>query len=199
MTFLRTSVLIFGLGVSVFPREHCSLLVKVISPQGAEVEADVVVEERDGRKIEQENKPGGVKFCDLGITPVTVTVGNAACNQVVVRNVPLRWGEPRTVSVIYDDQPCLTDSLPVAACQFLFRFIDSHRNSIKGASLKIQTPYEEVYKADAFGRLLIRIGAGQDLLGIASANGYNSTEVRTPCVTKNRRVEQYVTLAEVDR
>jgi len=187
------------LAVSLCAKDFCSLIVKVRGPQGEQVEALVTVEEHDGRRIEQTNKPGGAKFCDLGIRPVTVAVGHPACNQVIVRNVPLEWGQTRIVSVIYDREPCLIDAPPVAACQFLFRFIDSQHNFLNGVSLKTETPYEEVHKADEFGRLLMRIPAGKALLGIASANGYGSAEVRIPCVTKNRTVEQYVTLARSDR
>ena len=179
---------------SLFAEDFCSLVVKVRDPQGAEVEASVVVEERDGRKIEKENTPGGVKFCDLGITPVTVTVGSPSCNQVIVRNVPLDWGETSLVSVVYDDRPCLVDAPPVAACKFLFRFIDAQHNSINGVVLRTHTPYEETHKADTFGRLLIRIAAWQKLSGTASADGYEPAELRVPCITKNQRIEQYVTL-----
>jgi len=199
MSTIVSFVLVLGLSTNLFAKDHCSLVVKAVDSEGREVEADVVVTERDGRRIERENRPGGVKFCDLGITPITVTVGSPECNQVVVRNVPLRWGETRIVSVIYDDRPCLVDPPPVAACQFLFRFIDTQHNFVKGVSLKTQTPYEEVHKADDFGRLLMKIPAGQQLLGMAAANGYGPAEVRVPCVTNNRKVEQYITLTKSGR
>lgn len=186
------------LAVNLCAKDFCSLIVKVRSPQGKEVEALVVVEEHDGRRIEQQNRLGGLRFCDLGIMPVTVTVGHPACNQVVVRNVPLDWGETTTLPITYDQEPCLIDSPPVAACKFLFRFIDLQHNFVKGVSLKTQTPYEEVLKADEFGRLMMRIPAGQELLGATSSNGYSTAVVKISCTTENERVERYVTLRKVD-
>ena len=65
--------------------DYCSLAVRVISPdQRRPVEVLVSGSEKSGRVIEKETTSEDVKFCDLGITPVTVTVGGDTCNQVVV-------------------------------------------------------------------------------------------------------------------
>jgi hypothetical protein len=168
--------------------------VKVVDPHGKEVEASVTVEEHDGRKIERENRPGGVRFCDLGITPVTVTVGHPACNQVVVRNVGLMWGKTSNISVIYDRKPCLIDTPPVAACQFLLRFVNLERRPINGVSLEIQKPYGETRRADKFGRALVRIAARQELVAVAVAQGYRPTDTKIPCTSENQRLERFVML-----
>jgi hypothetical protein len=39
--------------------DYCSLVVKVVDRQGQETEAWVTVEERDGRRLREENVPGG--------------------------------------------------------------------------------------------------------------------------------------------
>lgn len=76
------------------PSGHCSLTVIVTDNDRNEVEAQVSVLERGGRLTEKETEPGGARFCDLGILPVTVSVGLPnSCNYTVVHNVPLEWNE----------------------------------------------------------------------------------------------------------
>jgi hypothetical protein len=180
------------LGVILRAGDYCSLTVRVTDPAGREVEARVSVEERNGRSLEHDNKAGGIRFCDLGITPVTVTVGDPNCDQVIVKDVPLQWGRTSEVSVIYDRKPCLIDSPPVAACQFLLRFVDSRRKPAGGVSLKIATPYEGTENGDNFGRILVRIPAGQDLRAVATLSGYRPAEVQIPCTRENQKLERYV-------
>lgn len=154
----------------------------------------MIVQERDGRRVEQESQSGGARFCDLGITPVTVTVGAPQCNQVTVRNIGLEWGKTANVSVIYDNRPCLVDNPPVAACQFLLRFVDAGRKPVAGVSVSTQDPGGRTEKADEFGRLLIRIPANEELRAVGTAPGYGRSEVRIPCSSENQRVERYVVL-----
>ena len=56
-------------------QNKCSLVVRVLSPNGQRIEVPVSVQEKNGN-IEQKDQEGGdVRFCDLGILPVTVIVG----------------------------------------------------------------------------------------------------------------------------
>jgi hypothetical protein len=54
---------------------YCSLSVRVLSPDGRRPEVPVSVEESSGRVVDEEQEGDDVKFCDLGIRSVTVTVG----------------------------------------------------------------------------------------------------------------------------
>lgn len=179
--------------------DYCSLIVKVVNGQGQETEAWVTVEERDGRRLREENVPGGVRFCDLGILPVTVMVGDPACNQVVVRNVPLYWGETRELKVFYDRDPCLIDPPPVAACRILYRFADPEGNWVRKLTLKVDSPRPEKLETDSFGRVLVRIAAGEELRAVATAEGHRTAELRLTCTRENSWVEQKVTLLRADR
>jgi hypothetical protein len=176
---------------------YCSLNVKLQSPSGKEVEARVVVEEQNGFKTEQTAHRGSVKFCGLGINTVSVTVGDAACNQVVVRNVPLNWNETRNLVVTYDEAPCLIDAPPVAACSFLLRFITTNHDPIEAVSFKAERPFVESHRADEYGRVFVRIAAGQELAGIGSASGYKPVQINIPCISKNQRLEQMVLLEKI--
>src|SRR5580704_15981473 len=71
-------------------QERCSLIVRVVSPDGRRPEVPISVREKGGRVEEKEQEDTDVRFCDLGILPVTVTVGSSGlCNQVTVHNVPV--------------------------------------------------------------------------------------------------------------
>ena len=184
---------------SLHAAAYCSLSIKVETPSGKEVETRVVVEEEHGWRTERTTRRGQARFCGLGIKPVSVTVGAAGCNQVVVRNVPLRWSETRNLSVIYDEAPCLVDTLPVAACAFLLRFVSPDNDPVGGVSFKVQTPFAESYRGDEYGRVFMRIAGGQQLFGVSSASGYKPTEIMIPCVSKNQRLEQTVVLEKSDQ
>src|SRR5271166_4987070 len=95
---------------SMYGRDYCSLVVKIIDPQGRRRDARITVEEKDGRNVIKEAETGEAKYCDLGIFPVTVTIGHPECNQVVIRNVPLTWDMTTNTTAIYDVKPCQVDS-----------------------------------------------------------------------------------------
>ena len=179
--------------------EHCSLRVTVLTPSGEPVTARILVEEKNGWKLEQQSTPGPTNFCGLGIHPVSVTVGDEGCNQVVVRNVPLKWDETTHLTVTYDMKPCLGETPPVAACDVLLRVIGVKRDPVDGATFEEQKPFPELRRGDVFGRIFIRIAAGQELTGIASARGYRPAQIKIPCVSRNQRHEQIVVLERSDR
>lgn len=184
----------FWIASNSWSADYCSLVVKVIDRQGRDTEAWVTVEERDGRRLREENAPGGVRFCDLGILPVTVMVGDPACNQVIVRNVPLEWQETRELRILYEREPCLVDRAPVAACGILYRFADPGGNWIRGVSVTVESPRPEKLEGDSFGRVLLRIVAEEELRALAAAEGYRPAELRLTCTRQNAWVEQKVTL-----
>jgi hypothetical protein len=175
-------------------RDYCSLVVKVVDPEGRRVGARVSVTEGDGRVETKETEGSDLSFCDLGILPVTVTVGHPACNQSIVRNVGLSWGQTTKTTVMYDVQPCLHDLPPVAACKMLLRFRDSHQSWLTGVALELNAPQAEVLKTDRYGRVLIRVPAGQAMRGRATAESFRPTEVDFNCTRERILFEQIVTL-----
>ncbi len=178
--------------------EYCSLIVKPVDPAGWEVAAEVTVEQQGGRRLEKENitqyTPGGLRFCDLGLSPVTVTV-ETGCSHVVIRNVKLTWGETRTIPVYA--YRCLPDEIP-QTCKFLLRFVDSEYKTIKGVSFKMRAPREETIEGDDFGRIFVELWFDRELVGTGIASWYNPLELRLQCTRANDRMEQrlMMTLAE---
>jgi hypothetical protein len=140
-----------------------------------------------------------VKFCDLGIVPVTVMVGDPACNQVIVRNVPLEWQQTRELRILYEREPCLIDRPPVAACSILYRFADPGGKWIRGISVQVDRPRPEKLRGDVFGRVLVSIAADEELRAFAAAHGFLPAELRLSCTPKNSWVEQKVTMHPVAR
>lgn len=190
--FLPVSIMLVA-AATLQAAGYCSLKVKVQGPSGNAVDTRVVIEEEHGWKAEKATRHGQVEFCGLGINPVTVTVGSVGCNQVVVHNVPLGWNETTTLPVLYDRESCQGETLPVAACAFLLRFADANHGPI-AASFKAEKPFPNSHNGDEYGRIFIRIAAGQELSGTASAPGYKPTPVSIPCVSKNQRLDQVVVL-----
>ena len=172
---------------------YCSLIVKVEST-ASQIERAVVVEEENGWKTEYQTVRGQARFCGLGIRPVTVTVGRPGCNQVAEKDVPLNWNETREQRVIYNHSGCQTEQMPVAACSFLLRFVKPDHSPVSGVSFRASAPYPRSYSADEFGRLFVRIGAGQELSGEAAAEGYSIEPIRIQCVSENQWLERIVSL-----
>src|SRR6266576_3663147 len=71
-------------------QNHCSLAVRVLSPDGQRFEVPIAVREQSGRIVEKDQELEDVRFCDLGILPVDVKVGSdGMCSQVTVHDVPV--------------------------------------------------------------------------------------------------------------
>ncbi len=187
---LLCALLFVGGGMQQHASEFCSLVVKVTDAKGRETDAVVTVEEHDGTTVRRANESGGARFCGLGISPVTVTVGAPECNQVTVRNVGLEWGATTILHVTYDVEPCLVDAPPVAACEYLFRFIAPDHKPVRGVSVTMNSPDNEVYAGDAYGRVHIAVTAPNELRATAEAPGYPPVSIHLPCNRDNYRVEQ---------
>lgn len=176
---------------------YCPLVVRVFLPSGIEVEAWISVQERNGRVVEREHEPGGTRFCDLGILPVTVTVrGDGTCNQVVVRDVPLRWGITYTLKVILDRKPCLYHPPlpPVPLCEILFRVADEEGNWIEGAGVEIRDRGIHSLRTDEFGRARWLGEQGTEVIAQATATGRERREFKIPCNPATSKYEQLVIL-----
>ena len=174
--------------------DYCSLSITVVNSENQEIDARVVVEDSRGQRTSKQNDIGGVEFCDLGILPVDVFVGNESCNQVIIRNVALRWGETTDLKVIYHIEPCIYDRPPLPRCDILFRFVDRKGNWVKGVTLNLKSPSALARRGDDFGRLLIQPKYREEIEGTVLAEGYRPKEVRQRCSEEYITHEQYVTL-----
>ena len=176
-------------------QDHCSLVVKIVDSNDREVpEARITLVERNGRTVRAENRRGGVRFCDLGLLPVNITIGNAACNEVSVKNVPLEWARTKTIKVVYDDEPCRRDSPALPVCQILFRFSDEQNNWISGVTFRPPVAWAETPRSDQFGRAMVRIAAGAELRTSAEREGYVPEDIRLTCTGDLLFHEQLVKL-----
>jgi hypothetical protein len=168
---------------SLFAREYCPLTVQVVTPNGKRPEAQVEVREKNGRRIEKEQAPGrDLTFCDLGILPVTVIVGLKDC-EVVVSDVYLRWGEPYTLRVTYDQENCMDDrpkpTKPL--CQTLLRVNSPDKKWVNGATVKFDDPSREPLQTDEAGRALFSLVKGDTAQGFLSAPGFETLKFSVTC------------------
>lgn len=122
---------LFETGLHAEP--YCSLHVFVDNRRPAE-SFSILVEEPNGLSAKASTKGGLVKFCNLGLGPIVVTVGDPGCSQVVVRNVQLFWKVTIPLRIIYEDAGCYAGA-PGVGCSFLYRFVDSRHGPIPSVSL----------------------------------------------------------------
>jgi hypothetical protein len=175
-------------------QEECSLVVRVVSESGLRPSGvSVKLEESGGRfQAAVTDSHGEARFCGLGIRGVTVTVGGQ-CNQVVVSNIPLTWGQTRTVSVFYDRGPCLVDSPTAPGCSVLLRFSDERGNLIPEVHFDppLDRPARE--RTDAYGRAMVHLKPSEELHINATSPGYNPERVGLTCPINSTR-ELMITL-----
>lgn len=201
-----------SLASALHAEDYCSLVVRVINTDGRELSAPTVVKDKAGRRVvkrDEDYRPGGFRFCDLGLSPVSVTVGRNGCSEIVtVQPVLLTWGVTKTISVIYDENACSElDKLWVGrrggpagpSCDLLIRLVDSQHKPIPRASVRMGTSSGHTLKADQYGRVLVQIAYEDEFQGTAIADGYDSVELRQPCNRANRVADQYVTMSEAPR
>jgi hypothetical protein len=174
---------------------HCSLLVQVRDPPGNPLSAEVTVLERDGRKSVAKAANGEAQFCDLGINPVSISVGDPGCSQVVVRT-PIEWEQTKTVKVVYDGGPCDDERPPLPTCKILFRVFGQDGAALTHAFITLSPPaaLTTQHAADSFGRILVYVPAGQRWVGLAAAPGLREQPLDISCGPLDLRSERKVIL-----
>jgi hypothetical protein len=199
MSIVGTALLLMAGALMAMAQDQCSLTVKVADPNGNKVSgAFVWVEERNGRLEYRKAERGEAAVCELGFLGVTVTVGSAGCNQVVVRDVPLEWAKDQTVNVTYDQVRCglNVDHPAMAVCEVLFRFADAAEDSkwIPGVEFKPPLRGRQSLGTDRFGRALVRMSAGEEIHASTESAGYAPEAIDLKCTNNLIRVERLVKL-----
>lgn len=165
-------------------QEYCSLSVRVLAPNGRRPEAPVSVTEKNGRTEDKmQDTLQDLQFCDLGILPVTVVVGQKGCEQVVVKDVIISWNKPYTLQVTYDAEKCTEERLPPPKplCQALFRVVGPDGKWIKGAAVETGKSGTSVLQTDSAGRAFLLVAMNESVRGTVSAPGYLPKEYSFAC------------------
>jgi hypothetical protein len=216
MAKLLQVILLAGTILLLLPAEtaaqdYCSLIVKLVDANNRQDLSikTITLTESGGRTLKAENRGGEVRFCDLGILPVTITVGSPYCHEVNIRNVPLQFGETRTIKILSDNALCSNgsrESVPLPGCRILLRFRDEQSNWISGVTLRpliAGTDFHEVDIAqrsnpfrlsDASGRTLVQIALKKELHATADRDGYKPEEINLNCTSETYISERTVTL-----
>ena len=194
---------VFAIGIQFLaaqqqmPQDYCSLVVKVLDEQNFEVMAPVSVEEKGGKVTAGENEPGGARFCNLGILPVTVKVGRPeSCNHTIIHNVALEWQQTRTIHVKYEIESCLRHPppLPEPLCQLSIRVFDQRAVSQR-ATVEVLSRAGEAYRTDNSGRVRILMQSGSILKTAVRSDGYLARQIEAACTLDTPRIERVVVLA----
>ncbi len=172
----------------------CSLTVRALTPDGRRGKFPISVKEQNGRIEEKVQGDEDVQFCDLGILPVTVTVGSeGVCNQVTIQDVPVTWERSYLLNVTYDPEACKIREIfdrappPVPLCELLFRVSDMKRKWLPSASIEFANPragtlkFSSVLRTDRFGRAHLFAGRGDSLVGSVSAEGFQPAKFDFVC------------------
>lgn len=199
-----TWIALYLLGLVVTAVAHaetssCSLIVKVINPAGKEIDSRIVVREKDGQIYTAENQIGGARFCNLGLLPVDIEIGNEACNQVAIRNAYLTWPTSTIVTAIYDIEPCLHDLPRGDTCGILFRiFGPDGITPVPSTTIDVLRPYRRQLPVDEYGRALVSVGFGSDLTVQLRAAGFAPSNERIRCTPDTPKQERKVKLKRID-
>ncbi len=170
--------------------DFCSLTIQLVDPEGSQIPRVLTtVRENNGRTVQKESVTSGkVTFCDLGIEPVTVTIGRDSCNQITVRDVPIKWGAPYVLQVTYDPQACI-GRRTWGDCYVLFRVSDTNGQWIEKATVNFERPEFPPFETDLLGRSLLLVGVNGNLAGNVAAPGFISKPFSLSCSTQGRRDE----------
>lgn len=156
----------------------------------------VSVKEQDGKTEELEQGNGDVRFCGLGILPVTVTVGSGGmCNQEVIRDVPIAWHRTYILRVTYDPEACHERMPPPEpTCEILFRVRGPTGAPVPEAVVRLDSPVVKSLVADEFGRADIVLKAPSHLAGSANAAGLKPSSFAFDCSPREPEHEEAIIL-----
>jgi len=184
MTKISAALAFLAVGVgSAYAQAYCSLTIRIVDGADKPVpQVALRLEEAGGRVIQATARNGEFNACDLGVLPVTVTVGSSDCDRVTVENVPLGWQEPRALKIVYDIHSCPPDFPPGSlTCVTLLRFSDRDSGGwIPDVALD-PPPAGASGISDLAGRLMLRIPFRQEIRARAVHVGYIPQEVHWSC------------------
>lgn len=196
LRIVRYAPLLLAFAIAAPAKDFCSLTVRVTSPDGFKPTGlPVSLVESNGRVESGPTKEGEVRFCDLGISPVTVTVGGRdRCNEVVIHNIAVNWETERVLSVIYDHAYCNGDEVQNAGCLDLLRFVDEQGRSVAPVGFDPAVGVGRREQTDGFGRALIRLRLGDTAVFTAKSSGYKPEVVELTCGSATSKRETLITL-----
>jgi hypothetical protein len=177
--------------------DQCSLVVRALTPDGERPEAPISVLEQNGRVERHDQEDADVRFCDLGILPVTVKVGSdGICNQVTIKDVPIRYGETYLLTVTYDPGPCLRDTPPppVPVCTMLFRVTDRTGEWLPKAQIRLTSPTLIQLMTDEYGRAIFHARVETRIAGTVSAITFRPKEFAWTCSQSSPLHEEQIRL-----
>ena len=178
-------------------QDRCSLVIRVLAPDGLRPEVTITVRERNGRTEQKDQEDKDVRFCDLGILPVEVKVGSdGMCNAVTVRNVPVSLDDTFLLNVTYDPVPCMEKPAPplvpilpgpVPRVGFGWQVV-ARRIAIRLSG------HSDLLKTDRYGRASYVAKLGDEVRGSASREGGPAKDFDFKCTRGEPLHEEYLRL-----
>jgi hypothetical protein len=175
--------------------EYCSLVVKVQDSKGVPVDVRVHISKSDGSVLDElTSEDGTARFCDLGVAPVTVSLGSADCKLLTLRNVYPEWRTEKKLVVTYD--PCHSeggDAIPSRACHVLIRAVGQDGVGLPDARVTLNLP-AKIDPTDRFGRAFFKLAHNVEVIGNVGKMGYINGHFSFRCVSDATAVDKVVVL-----
>jgi hypothetical protein len=165
-----------------YDQDSCPLKVEVFDNQGRAVMSLVKVVESSGRIHEYETDKGSAVFCDLGIEPVRVEVGNTrSCYQSITRNVALFENETVLLKIFHDTSRCNKTSMvpPSLSCHIAMRFRDEDDKPLGKVNVVVSGAGPMI--SSSYGRIYFNLVHFQAIVGKVEDSRYESTPFRYTC------------------
>lgn len=172
----------------------CSLVVHVSDSRGASIGIDVVVTDSTGRQVTKQSSASGTTFCDLGVLPVSVSVG-AVCNRVTVTDVTLSRNRTRYLRIIHDRCPDDdADSAPMSGCAMIVFIRNTSGVPIPSAFANLVEPHTRQIRADRFGRIAYFAPENTRIIMNINAPGFAEGVLDTACSRATPNIERAIVL-----
>lgn len=163
--------------------DYCSLVVDLVGSFQPAIPVKVSVEEPNGRLLSVKAASGGmIRFCDLGILPVTIRVVDSnECNPVTIQNVRLYFGASRRVTVAYDSAACSGEEPPLlSACVLLLRFFDDEGRTLPAVDISSPS-FARGQVSDQLGRVRVSLNRGERTQVTAHKSAFDDKTVELDC------------------
>ena len=193
---IQLSILLLMCCAVLSGQAFCPLVVSVVNLSGSPVSGvPVTVEEASGRTVREVTRDGVARFCDLGVSNVSVAVGASSdCNYVVVRNVQLAWLITKETKVMRDPVGCREDLPPLLLCNVLLRFKDETGHWQPDVVFSVPIKRLAGARSDSFGRVMIALANHEDVHAIAVKDGFSPQTIDLSCPAASVEKERIVTL-----
>lgn len=171
----------------------CALEVHVVGRDSTPKDA-VKVHLRDpkGQVVDEATTINGIaSFCDFGFGPHSLSVGDADCMPIIVKNIRIDFEATQSIRVL--DNECRGGDGGTNACHIRFRIRDSRNSTpIERASVVVGEALR--WHSDKYGRVTVGVLQGRTNTFKIEASGYEDLSLQFGCTRAGLNTDQDILL-----